>query len=280
MRAVMANLDPETVDGFGYEWSTYDQGRVPAAELERAFAGYFSLFPWSRLPPQAVGFDLGCGSGRWARFVAARVGHLHCIDASPAALEAARRHLGSAPQCELHCASVDALPLAPDSMDFGYSLGVLHHVPDTAAALRACVTRLKPGAPFLLYIYYALENRPLPYRMLFQATNVVRRIVSRLPTTAKRAVAEGIAGGVYFPLARSSRLLERFGLGVQGMPLAYYRNASFATMRTDAFDRFATRLEKRFTRDEIAQLMTDAGLGDIAFREGPPYWCALGYRVL
>ena len=262
----MANLDRKTVDGFGYEWSTYDQGRVPTAELERAFAGYFSLFPWSRLPAQAVGFDLGCGSGRWARFVAARVGRLHCIDASPAALEAARRHLATAPQCELHCASVDALPIAPDSMDFGYSLGVLHHVPDTAAALRACVTRLKPGAPFLLYIYYALENRPLPYRILFQVTNVVRKLVSRLPTSAKRAVAEGIAGGVYFPLARSSRLLERAGLRVEGMPLAYYRHASFATMRTDAFDRFATRLEKRFTRTEIAQLMTDAGLGDIAFR--------------
>src|SRR5216110_1042621 len=130
----MANLDPKTVDGFGYEWSTYDQGRVPVADLERAFAAYFSLFPWTRLERRAVGFDLGCGSGRWARFVAERVARVHCIDASPAALQAARRHLADVPNCELHHASVDRLPLPPDSMDFGYSLGVLHHVPDTAAA--------------------------------------------------------------------------------------------------------------------------------------------------
>jgi hypothetical protein len=63
------------------------------------------------------------------------------------------------------------------------------------------------------------------------------------------------------------------------LPLAFYRNASFTTMRTDAFDRFGTRLEKRFTRDEIRALMAGAGLGDVSFREGQPYWCAIGYRT-
>jgi SAM-dependent methyltransferase len=272
------NLDERTVEGFGYEWQTYDQGRVPESELRRSFEAYFSLFPWSRLPPDAVGFDLGCGSGRWARFVAERVGHLHCIDPSAAALEAARRHLAGTDRCELHLASVDEIPLPPGSMDFGYSLGVLHHVPDTAAALRECVVRLKPGAPFLIYLYYALENRPAPYRLLFQATNVIRRVVSRLPTPARRVIAEGIAGSVYLPLARSARALERVGRPVDGLPLAQYRHASFATMRTDAFDRFGTRLEKRFTRAEIRDLMAGAGLEQISFREGPPYWCALAYR--
>ena len=48
-------------------------------------------------------------------------------------------------------------------------------------------------------------------------------------------------------------------------------------MRTDALDRFGTRLEKRFTRKEIAQMMELAGLERIAFSDSP-CWCAMGYR--
>ena len=47
------------------------------SESERVFGDYFAIFPWDQLPPAAEGFDMGCGSGRWARFVAPRVGRLH-----------------------------------------------------------------------------------------------------------------------------------------------------------------------------------------------------------
>jgi ubiquinone/menaquinone biosynthesis C-methylase UbiE len=62
--------------------------------------------------------------------------------------------------CEFHLASVDEIPLPDSSQDFGYSLGVLHHIPDTQLALNACVKKLKLGAPFLLYCYYRFDNRP------------------------------------------------------------------------------------------------------------------------
>ena len=57
------------------------------------------------------------------------------------------------------------------------------------------------------------------------------------------------------------------------------RTASFYTMRTDALDRFGTRLEHRFTRDEIERMMTDAGLTDITFSDRPPFWVACGRRA-
>jgi SAM-dependent methyltransferase len=145
------NIDPRTVEGFGDEWTRFDQAGTPAAERDRIFGMYFGIFPWAALPADAAGFDLGCGSGRWAQLVAPRVGHLHCIDPS-AAIEVARQNLGGLSNCSFHQATVDAIPLGDDSMDFGYSLGVLHHVPDTAGGLRACVAKLKAGAPFLLYI--------------------------------------------------------------------------------------------------------------------------------
>lgn len=272
------NSDSATVEGFGDEWSRFDQAPLDPRELEDLFTRYFSIFPWGALPERAVGFDLGCGSGRWAKCVAPRVGRLHCVDASPAALDVARRNLAGAPNCEFHLASVESAPLAPASMDFGYSLGVLHHVPDTAAGLRSCVDKLKPGAPFLLYLYYAFDNRPAWFRLLWSASDAVRWIVSAAPGPLRYAFSQLLAVLVYFPLARFARLCELAGLSVDLLPLSYYRRSSFYTMRTDALDRFGTRLEQRFTRPEIQEMMERAGLERIVFSEAMPYWTAVGYR--
>ena len=81
-----SNLDSKTVEGFGAEWSKFDQSELEQAEHEQIFESYFKIFPWDDLPKDAVGFDLGCGSGRWAKKVAPRVGKLICIDASKDAL--------------------------------------------------------------------------------------------------------------------------------------------------------------------------------------------------
>jgi SAM-dependent methyltransferase len=275
----VSNLDPSTVQSFGNEWSLFDQSELDQQEAQVLFGQYFSVFPWSSLPERAVGFDLGCGSGRWARLVAPRVGQLHCIDASAEALAVARKNLAPHSNVSLWNASVDAIPLDDESMDFGYSLGVLHHVPDTRAALRACVRKLRRGAPFLVYLYYALDNRPLFYRGLWRASDVVRKWVSAQHPERRRVLARAIASTVYWPLARGARQLERLGVGVDSVPLSAYRQASFYTMCTDAYDRFATPLEQRFSRVEIEDMMLDAGLEKVRFREGIPYWCAVGVRA-
>ena len=72
--AESANIDRQTVAGFGLEWSAFNQAELPVEEHCRVFNEFFSEFPWDDLPPGAEGFDLGCGSGRWAALVAPRVG--------------------------------------------------------------------------------------------------------------------------------------------------------------------------------------------------------------
>jgi SAM-dependent methyltransferase len=271
------NVDRAVVESFGREWQTFDQAAVSEDELRRYFDSYFSIFPWEKLPQSAVGFDLGCGTGRWARFVASRVARLHCIDPS-AALDVARRNLADFENVEFHQATVDVIPLPPSSMDFGYSLGVLHHIPDTAGGIAACVEKLKPGAPFLLYLYYDFENRPFWFRWTWRISDLARRLVSRLPYALRRLFAELAAAFLYWPLARLALLFEKMGLRVASLPLSAYRDRSFYQMRTDALDRFGTRREQRFRRSQIEQMMSAAGLGDIRFSEQPPFWCAVGFR--
>lgn len=272
------NVDARTVRGFGEEWAAYDQSKLTGAGYEEAFSAYFGIFPFAELPKDAEGFDLGCGSGRWALEVAPRVGLLHCIDPADSALNVARRRLSSLSNVRFHHASSDTIPLPDDSQDFGYSLGVLHHIPDTAKALADAVRKLKSGAPFLLYIYYAMENRPSWYRLLWRLSEGARSVIARSPFPLRKAMTSMIAGAVYWPLARSAALGERVGLDVTHFPLTIYRNQSFYTMRTDALDRFGTRLEQRFTRDEIKDMMEAAGLTGVRFSEKMPFWVALGRR--
>jgi SAM-dependent methyltransferase len=274
------NIDAAVVDGFGDEWSRFDQSGLSAAEARQLFDEYFDIFPWHELPPGAVGLDLGCGSGRWARLVAPRVGRLLCFDASQAAVDVARRMLAAVENAEVAVAGIDELPVPDGSADFAYSLGVLHHIPDTAAALRSCVRKLRPGAPFLVYLYYRFDNRPAWYRILWKLTEGIRYSVSRSPKPVRYAVSQFLAATVYWPLARLARVAERMGMHAASFPLSYYRHRSYYVLRTDALDRFGTRLEQRFTRTEVEAMMTDAGLTGIVFSPHAPFWCAVGRRGL
>src|SRR5580658_6364615 len=190
------NLDPQVARGFGQEWSTFrqDADHLSPQQRQDIFEDYFRIFPWRLLPTGGgVGIDVGCGTGRWSMLVAPRVGHLHLLDASFEALGVARQNLSFAGNVSFHVNSVAEIPLPPQSLDFAYSLGVLHHVPDTQAAIEAIAGKLKPGAPFLVYLYYALDNRPAWYRALWRMTNAARLVISRLPHPLRLIVSQTIA---------------------------------------------------------------------------------------
>jgi SAM-dependent methyltransferase len=274
----MKNIDDKTVKSFGDEWARFDQSDMSDSEAEKIFNEYFSIFPWSSLPNQPVGFDMGCGSGRWAKFAAPRVEKLNCIDPS-SAIKVAQRNLSSLKNISFEQASVDSSLMLANSQDFGYSLGVLHHIPDTKSAIKSCVNYLKPGAPLLLYLYYNLENRPWWYRALWALSDIIRSFIFRLSPGKKHLITYVIAIFLYWPLARFSRLITKFGMNSSSLPLSYYQDHSFYTMQTDARDRFGTPLEQRFSRDDIHQMMNEAGLINISFADHAPYWCALGYKA-
>lgn len=272
------NADPATVEGFGEEWSAFSHENFPDTERRELFERYFRIFPWDKLPPGAVGADIGCGSGRWAVLVAPRTGRLHLVDASRKALEVARKNLSAHRNVAFHEASVDGLPFEACSLDFAYSLGVLHHVPRTEEAVAAVARALKPGAPFLLYLYYSLDNRPAHYRAAWRMSDLLRRAIARLPFPFRLGLCNLLAAVVYFPLARAARILHAIGRLPDSFPLAFYKDSSFYVMRTDALDRFGTRLERRFSREEIRGMLEAAGIEDVVFSESPPYWVAVGAR--
>ena len=221
---------------------------------------------------------MGCGSGRWANFIAPKVKTLNCIEPSKQALYVAQKNLKEHKNCEFYNDEVNNCLLKDNSQDFGYCLGVLHHIPDTKKGLEACVKKLKKGAPFLLYLYYRFDNKPLWFKALWKISDVFRIFISKLPFQFKLFFTKLIAIIIYLPLARVSFFLEKLGFNVQNLPISSYRFSSLYTMKTDALDRFGTKLEQRFTKDEINEMMLSAGLINIKFSDKIPYWVAVGEK--
>ena len=273
----MKNLDRKTVKSFGDEWVHFDQSGMNGKEAYKIFKSYFSIFPWKKISKFSEGFDMGCGSGRWAKFIAPKVGLLHCVDPS-IAIQVAQKKLKKFNNIKYHQKSLDNSGLKEKSQDFGYSLGVLHHVPNTRMAINSCIRLLKPGAPFLLYIYYSFDNRPGWFKYLWLISNYARLLVHRLPKFLKFFICDIIAIFIYYPIARFILLIKKIGFDLKNFPLYFYRSRSFYTMRTDSRDRFGTPLEKRFTKKEIYKMMQQSGLEKISFKNSPPFWTAIGFK--
>jgi len=272
-----ANLDAVTVASFGREWKKFNT----FSEEDIALSGdeYFDVMDEADFGPETVALDLGCGSGRWSRYLAPKVGFIEAIDPSEAVL-AAQALTHDLDNVRITQASLNSLPFEDDSFDFILCLGVLHHLPDTGPALAAATRKLKPGGLFLLYLYYALDNRGPGYKLVFQVSNLARQVISRLPGKSKEWVCDLLALVLYLPLAGLSRLVRAvFGEGLfRRIPLHYYADKSWWVMRNDALDRFGTPLEQRFTREAISDMMRNAGLDEVKFSEAAPYWHAKGRK--
>ena len=275
----MKNYYKKVVNDFGKEWTEFDHLNASKDEQEKIYNSYFKIFPWKDINKQnSVGIDIGCGSGRWAKFVADNTKELILLDASNKALEIAKKNLYDKKNVKFINQSVGKIELNDNSLDFAYSLGVLHHIPDIKSALKEINRILKPKAPFLIYLYYNFDNRPKFYIFCWKLTIPIRYFISRLPFKIKFFLCQIIAFFIYFPLARVSKLLKNFGISIKNIAMSQYADLSFYIMRNDALDRFGTRVEKRFSKNEINKIFKECDFDEIKFSEEPPYWCAVAKK--
>ena len=272
-----ANLDDDTVKSFGAEWERFPE--FTEQEIEKIGEDYFDIVNDSILTKNSHVLDVGCGSGRWSKFVAPKVLSVEAIDPSTSVITAAN-FLGEEKNVRVSQASVDNIPFSDNSFDLVFSLGVLHHIPDTEKGIIRCVDKVRNGGWFHIYLYYNLENRGSLYRYIYYFSSTLRRRISGYGDSQKFMIADLIAALVYYPLARLSKILRTIGLHKisSKLPLAYYSDKSFTIMRNDALDRFGTPLEKRFSKDEISTMLRNAGLVNIEFSDKQPFWHAIGQK--
>jgi 2-polyprenyl-3-methyl-5-hydroxy-6-metoxy-1,4-benzoquinol methylase len=273
-----SNLDETTVSSFGEEWLKFNS--FTEKEIKIVGDQYFDIVDKSILTNESFVLDIGCGSGRWTKYVANKVKVVEAVDPSEAVITASKL-IGDLPNVRITQASVSNIPFEDESFDFIICLGVLHHIPDTQQALIDLCKKLKPNGHILLYLYYSLDNRGTIYKFIFNTSTLFRKIISKLPHTFKKIICDIIAIIIYMPFVGIVRFLFLcFGYKnwIKKIPLSYYSDKSFNIIRNDALDRFGTPLEQRFSKDEIMVMLKKAGISNATFSNNEPYWHVLGKK--
>jgi len=273
-----SNIDWKTVDSFGDEWTQFQS--FEEDEIKLIGDEYFDIVDETMLNDKMSVLDVGCGTGRWTKYVAKRAKFIEAVDPSHAVFSAIKL-LKDIPNIRVTQAEVSDLPFEGESFDFVFSLGVLHHIPDTQQAMIDAVKMLKRGGHFLVYLYYDLDNRGIVFKMIYYLSNFIRLLVNKLPQKLKAFVCDLLAFTLYLPLIFFARLVKMITPGknwYQKIPLSAYVNKSINVIRNDSLDRFGTPLEQRFTKKEIKIMMEKSGLKDIVFSTKEPYWHAVGQK--
>ena len=266
--APTANQDGFAEDeqySFSEEWTRF---HAVLPDHQKTFHRYFDLVDLDALRDARV-CDLGCGNGRWSYFLKDACREMILVDFSDG-IFAARENLRDASRCLFFMADITSLPFADDFADFIFCLGVLHYLPTPALAE---LRRLQRLAPTQLYcVYYALDNRPLHFRMLLRLVTAFRLSVSRVRNpTFRKLFARGMALVGYLPLLAVGRALEPIGLADR-VPLyeGYHDNRSMRVLEQNAYNRFFNRIEQRVSRREIDTLRDT--FSEVVVSDSMPYW--------
>lgn len=273
------NIDLVTVKSFGDEWTSFNA--FSEVEIQLLGDSYFDIITSEMINETKIMADFGCGSGRFTKYWQGKAKKIVAIDPSDA-IYAADKLIGKDNNIQLIKSSISNIPFEDNYFDFGMSIGVLHHIPNTQLAMDDCVRKVKPGGYFYTYLYYSLDNRGFLFKLIFKISNIFRLVISSMPQKIKAFLCDLTAVFFYMPLVLLVRVLKSIGIPKKywsKIPLSDYQDKSFFVIRNDALDRFGTPLEQRFSRVQIFEMMKNSGLTDIVFSENPGYWHAVGRKV-
>lgn len=127
--------------------------------------------------------DLGCGAGENSVYFSLKGAHCTATDYSSGMVEKALK-LAVANNVQIEGRTMNAMEIdfPDDTFDIIYAANLLHHLPDSTAALREMHRVLKPGGKACFWD--PLRHNPV--------INVYRRIATEVRTTDERALDIGI----------------------------------------------------------------------------------------
>jgi len=118
--------------------------------------------------------DAGCGTGRYIDVLQGSGAEVIGLDFSYA-IDVSYENLGREPHVHLVQADIFHLPFRDGVFDYIYSVGVLHHTPNTKQAFLALTKKLAPGGRISIYVYPAYD------RLHRRLSDLYRKFTTRLP---------------------------------------------------------------------------------------------------
>lgn len=271
-RALSSQLD--TAKSFGYEWQAFSE-MLP--DYEANFRWYFERFKPEDFTGRLV-LDAGCGTGRHT-FYMSRTGarEVVAMDFSQA-IEVAAANNRANQNTHFVQADIYHPPFRPQTFDFVYSLGVLHHLPDPEHGFQSLLRYLRPDEFINIYLYWNLEGEAAWKRALLKVVTQARQVTTRMPHAWLQRLSWVLAAGFQVAFVLPARVLASLPPTrplADRVPLGHYRKYSFRVLYTDQFDRFSAPIENRYSRAEVAGWFERAGLREVVILGGQG-WRASG----
>ena len=271
---VVPASDKRTQESFGFQWTTF---AAMVIDFRENFLEY--LYPATpEFFAGKLGLDAGCGFGRHifhaAQFGAEMVG----VDFSRA-IESSYQNTKHLPNVHLVQADIYALPFAPGTFDFAYSVGVLHHLPDPPRAMKAVARVVRDNGTFFVWLYS--KKRKVANSLL----ETTRRLTTRMPHRLVERISLVAAAIDRYAFIRPYEVGRRLpilgSLVERATPprIKLYGRYPFQVAHADWFDRLAAPIRFYYDEPEVHQLLKASGIADVQVSPTGLYgWRGCGTR--
>ncbi len=264
-----------TRESFGFEWLRY---QVTGPAENAAFFARATGFGAGDLAGRLT-LDAGCGMGRFTEVAAGLGAEVVGIDLSRSVERAFREDRRRHPSLRrnVHFVQGDLMnpPFPPAAFERIFSLGVLHHTPDTRRAFLSLCPLLAPGGRIAVWVYrtFQPEAPAGPHKRAFErlaewVSDGVRAVTTRLPHPwLHRLCRAAVPLGWVKRQAGRSRALK---LALWPLLLPPVSDHPDPRVRLcDTFDWLAPRYQWKHTTEEVRGWFAEAGLTDVCALDKP-----------
>ncbi len=251
-----------TAERFGYEWEKFDDNY----DIYRdQFLDWIHPVKPEFFKDKLV-LDAGCGKGKHsviAESFGARM--IAAVDYGTGSIASARRyiptHAKHPEKIQLIRGDIRRLPFKPESFDYVYSVGVLHHLPDPKEGFLKLVSLVKPGGSMSVWVYG------------YEGTGLVRYTVEPLRRYVTSKIPEGllliISWFITLPVYLVTKLVYRPIHAIapklyEKLPMAAYVHMwfdfPFKEIWNTPYDQLITPITHYISRDNITDWLESAGI--------------------
>jgi SAM-dependent methyltransferase len=242
-------------DSFGFEWNRFHDVQIDI--LNNTKESEITLtektaFTQSDLKGKVV-LDAGVGAGRFAEVVTRWGGEVVGVDIT-SAVDAAFRNIGKRNNVHVIQSDIFQLPFKRELFDCIYSIGVLHHTPDTKQAFQALVPYLKKGGQLAVYVYEKSQ--------FHKFSDFWRRVSVRM--SIKTLYYLSLLAVPAYYLCKIPLIGPRIHFW---FPTSMHQNWRYRWL--DTFDWYAPRYQWKHSIEEVVEWYTECGFVDIAVMPFP-----------